>query len=66
MTTSKTSNKIYNFFKVRWGELNNITWPTKKQALHSMVLVLVIMLIVGIFLGFIDAALSKAVFYLIG
>ncbi|NCP67848.1 preprotein translocase subunit SecE [bacterium] len=66
MATTKTGNRIYNFFKARWGELNNVTWPTQKQAVHSMVLVLTIMLIVGVFLGFVDAALSEAVLYLIG
>jgi preprotein translocase SecE subunit len=66
MATEKTGNGVYNFFKVRWGELNNVTWPTQKQAVHSMILVLTIMLIVGVFLGFVDAGLSEIVLYLIG
>lgn len=66
MATPKNGNRLQNFFKERIGELNNITWPTQKQAIHSMILVLTIMLIVGIFLGLVDAALSKAVLYLIG
>lgn len=65
MATPKTGNNVYNFFKARWGELNNVTWPTQKQAIHSMILVLIIMLIVGVFLGFVDAGLSKIVLYLI-
>ncbi len=66
MATPKTGNRVQNFFKARWGELNNVTWPTQKQAVHSMILVLSIMLIVGIFLGFVDATLSEVVLYLIG
>ena len=46
------------FFKDRISELSNVTWPTRKQAVHSMILVLVIMLIVGVFLGGLDFGLS--------
>jgi len=66
MATPKKQNSLQNFFKERTGELNNVTWSTQKQAIHSMILVLTIMLIVGVFLGFVDASLSEAVLYLIG
>jgi preprotein translocase subunit SecE len=66
MAVPKTGNRIQMFFKDRVGELNNVTWPTQKQAVHSMILVLIIMLIVGVFLGFVDAILSEIVLYLIG
>ena len=65
MSTKKTQ-PTSNFFKDRIGELNNVTWPTQKQAIHSMILVLVIMLIVGIFLGFVDSGLNKIVLALLG
>lgn len=48
------------FFADRIAELNNVTWPTRKHAIHSMVLVLSIMLLVGIFLGVVDYFLSQA------
>jgi len=54
-----------NYFKDRLAELNNVTWPTRKQAIHSMIIVLVIMLIVGIFLGVIDSALNRLVLLMI-
>ncbi len=66
MAKQKSASSIQGFFKERLGELNNVTWPTQKQAVHSMILVLTIMLIVGVFLGFVDAALSEAVLRLIG
>ncbi|MDH3324571.1 MAG: preprotein translocase subunit SecE [Candidatus Peregrinibacteria bacterium] len=50
-----------NFFKDRIAELHNITWPTKAQAIHAMVLVVVIMLLVGVSLGIIDYFLNQAV-----
>jgi len=52
---------IKNFFKDRIAELNNVTWPTQKQAIHAMVMVLTIMLLVGVFLGITDLLLNKAV-----
>lgn len=54
-----------NFFQDRIGELHNVTWPTKKQAIHSMILVLVIMLLTGIFLGIIDYLLNEGVLFLL-
>ena len=46
------------YIKDRVSELHNITWPTRKQAIHSMILVLVIMLLTGLFLGFVDNIFS--------
>ncbi len=50
-----------NFFKDRIGELHNVTWPTSKQAVHSMILVLTVMLLTGLFLGFVDYLLTEGV-----
>lgn len=66
MASKKNGNSIKLFFKERLGELHNITWPTQRQAVHSMILVLCIMLLVGLFLGFIDYGLNQAVLNLIG
>lgn len=49
------------FFKSRISELQNVTWPTRKQAIHAMILVLVIMLLVGLFLGGLDFGLTTLV-----
>lgn len=54
-------SSMKNYLKDRIGELHNITWPTRKHAVHSMILVLVIMLIVGVFLGVVDYLLNQAV-----
>ena len=55
-----------NFLNDRLGELHNVTWPTRKQATHAMIIVLVIMLLVGIFLGITDYALNQLVLILLG
>ncbi|MCK5461319.1 preprotein translocase subunit SecE [Candidatus Gracilibacteria bacterium] len=53
------------FLHERIGELHNVTWPTQKQAIHSVILVLIIMLITGVFLGIIDFMLNKGVLLMI-
>lgn len=59
------SNLPMKFFKNRISELQNVTWPTRKQAIHAMILVLVIMFIVGVFLGGLDSGLTALVNLLI-
>lgn len=54
-----------NYFKERLAELNNVTWPTRKQSVHSMITVIVIMLLVGIFLGVTDYVLNEGVLFLL-
>ncbi len=54
------------YIKDRLGELHNVTWPTQKQATHSMIIVLVIMLLVGIFLGVVDYGLNQIVLRMLG
>ena len=48
------------FFQSRVAELNNVTWPTQKQAVHSMITVLVIMAVIGVFLTLIDSVFKEA------
>lgn len=54
-----------NFLQDRIGELHNVTWPTRKQAIHSVILVLIIMLLTGLFLGLIDYFLNEGVLFLL-
>ena len=49
------------FLRDRVNELHSVTWPTQKQAVHSMVTVIVIMLLTGLGLGAIDFILNEAV-----
>jgi len=46
------------------SELNNVTWPTRKQAIHSMVTVLITILIAGTLLVFIDKILNSIILFL--
>lgn len=35
-------------------ELNNVTWPTKKQAIRITTIVFIFMIVTAAFMGFID------------
>ena len=43
------------------GEVNKVTWPSKKEALGGTAVVVVVVLIMAVFLGLIDVLLSKIV-----
>jgi preprotein translocase subunit SecE len=40
-------------------ELKKVTWPTRKQTIGSTVVVIVLVFIISLFLGLVDASLSK-------
>ncbi len=52
-----------NFFTEALAELRNVTWPTKAQAIHSMITVLSIMLMVGVFLTVVDSGFNEVIMY---
>jgi preprotein translocase SecE subunit len=56
---------IKNFFKHQIAELHNVTWPTKKQAVHAMITVIIVMLLVGLFLGILDYIFNEGVLFLL-
>ncbi len=53
------------FFKDRIAELHAVSWPTKQQAIHSMITVLVIMLLVGVALTIVDYLLNEVILNLL-
>ncbi|MFO7751324.1 MAG: preprotein translocase subunit SecE [Desulfobacteraceae bacterium] len=49
------------FFREVRSELKKVTWPTRKQAAGSTVVVIVLVFIISAFLGVVDFGLSKLV-----
>ena len=41
------------------GELRHVSWPSRKQAINYTVIVLVISIATGLFLGFLDFVFSS-------
>ena len=42
-------------------ELKKVTWPSKKQAMGSTVVVIILVLLISLFLGVVDMVLSSIV-----
>ncbi|BBO85530.1 preprotein translocase subunit SecE [Desulfosarcina ovata] len=60
-TVAKEKNiidKSIQFLREVKVELKKVTWPSKKQTMGSTVVVLVIVTIISLFLGVVDAGLS--------
>ena len=54
-------DKGFQFLREVKVELKKVTWPSRKQTMGSTVVVLVIVTIISIFLGLVDAGLSGLV-----
>lgn len=52
-------SRIKEYFKGAIREFNNVTWPTRKQAIRISTIVFVFMIISAIVLGFADQLLSS-------
>ncbi|HOJ51750.1 MAG TPA: preprotein translocase subunit SecE [Syntrophales bacterium] len=48
------------------AELKKVTWPTRKQALASTMVVIVVVFVVSIFLGLVDFGLVKLMKLILG
>lgn len=46
-------------------ELNNVTWPTKKQGIRLTVIVFIFMIVAAAALGLVDSLLSRLMEFLI-
>lgn len=51
-------SKLKQYFKGAIQEFNNVTWPTRKQAIRISTIVLIFIIIGAIALGIVDQLLS--------
>jgi preprotein translocase subunit SecE len=54
-------NKTVQFLREVKVELKKVTWPSRKQALGSTVVVIILVMIISLFLGLVDIGLSSLV-----
>lgn len=57
---------ILSYFKESKEELSKVVWPTRKKTFEMAIAVIVIVIIVGIYLGGIDYLLNELTSLLIG
>lgn len=53
-------NKAIQFFKDAYFELTKVTWLSKKEVVATTIVVIVFVLIMALFVGFVDMVLSGA------
>ena len=61
-----SENAIQRYFRETTGELRKVSWPTWPEARRLTGLVLVVMVIMGIFLGLMDAFSKELINLLLG
>ncbi len=61
-----TAEKVKQFLVEARNELKKVTWPTRKQALASTSVVIIVVVIVSLFLGMVDFGLVKIIKLVLG
>ncbi len=54
------------FLNEVWAELKKVHWPTRKETYAATAVVVVITVIVAVFLGFVDFAITHLVHAILG
>jgi preprotein translocase subunit SecE len=58
--------KLIQFLKEARLELKKVSWPTRKEVIGSTTIVIVVSVLAGLFLGFLDVIFFRSVYGLIG
>lgn len=53
--------ELREFFEQSKGELKKVVWPTRKETTATTIAVLIVVVVMGLFLGLVDSALSKLI-----
>lgn len=57
--------KPIDFLKEVWQELTKVAWPTREQTIRYTILVIIVAVAVGLFLGGLDAILTTVTAFLL-
>jgi preprotein translocase subunit SecE len=53
--------RIRRFLEEAWSELKKVTWPTREQVRNLTILVFVVSLIVGVYIGLLDFVFAQGI-----
>ena len=62
----KEPNFIQRYYRETIGELRKVNWPTRHEAVNMTILVVIVLVIMTIFLGSVDALAAMFVSWIIG
>jgi preprotein translocase subunit SecE len=54
----ETGPRAVNFLSEAWAEMRKVHWPTRKETYAATVVVILVTVIVAVFLGAVDFAIS--------
>ena len=66
MKVSGMAGRVRRFLDEAKAELKKVTWPTRKQAIASTAVVIVVVIILSIFLSLVDLGLTKMIKLILG
>jgi len=58
--------KLKQFIKEVRSELTKVTWTTREELIYSTIIVIVVSIVLSIFIGVVDVALSNLASMLLG
>ena len=56
---AKKQNAIQRYFSETSGELRKVSWPSWAEARQLTILVIIVMIVMGIFLGLVDLLANR-------
>jgi preprotein translocase subunit SecE len=62
----KEPNVVQRYYRETVGELRKVNWPTRQEAINMTILVVIVLIVMTIFLGSVDALASLFVSWIIG
>ena len=63
---TRREGKIQRFFRETSGELKKVSWPTWAESRNLTVIVIFVLIIMALYLGFVDWGASKLLALLLG
>ena len=63
---TKKQNAIQRYFNETAGELRKVSWPSWPEARQLTILVILVMVFMGLFLGLVDLAANKLLNLVLG
>lgn len=64
--TNKKQNAIQRYVRETSGELRKVSWPTRQEAMHLTIIVIITMIFMGIFLSAVSGVSSRLLNLLLG
>jgi preprotein translocase SecE subunit len=56
---------IKTFFESTKTELTHVTWPTTRQVIYSTIAIIVVSVLIGYFLGFLDVMFNRGLEFIL-